>query len=336
MSGVHFVAYDGNGNVAGLVKAADGTLTGRYEYGPFGEVIRATGLIAKFNPFRFSTKFQDDETDLLYYRYRYYNASTARWISRDPAGEEEGGPNLYGFLANDGVNSIDDLGLWDINRYYQEKAGARAKPGNTIMGLANRIGLRTGEYRDWLTADSGTAMPASWAQPLNGCEHFKIPNTVVAYWGGVGADYGKDWVQWYRSVIYLGMLGFHVDVRDHVIGDDLGLAKIFHEKSSAKELHGLYFWGEGIYNRATKQYIGLASRPKPRDALVYRKYPGLEYGMALGLVFACGSNSGEIALMSLNPGQIWHGYTGILNPVNPFQRFSVNHHIHRGNQGTRR
>ena len=46
---------------------------------PFGEVLRATGPMAKANPFRFSTKYQDDETDLLYYGYRYYNASTGRW-----------------------------------------------------------------------------------------------------------------------------------------------------------------------------------------------------------------------------------------------------------------
>jgi RHS repeat-associated protein len=59
--------------------------------GPFGEVIRATGSMAKTNPFRFSTKYQDDETDLLYYGYRYYNASAGRWLSRDPLGEKGGG-----------------------------------------------------------------------------------------------------------------------------------------------------------------------------------------------------------------------------------------------------
>ena len=47
------------------------------EYGPFGEVLRATGPMAKANLFRFSTKYQDDETDLLYYGYGYYNASTS-------------------------------------------------------------------------------------------------------------------------------------------------------------------------------------------------------------------------------------------------------------------
>jgi RHS repeat-associated protein len=83
----HFASYDGNGNVTMLVNATDGTETARYEYGPFGELLRATGPMAKANPFRFSTKYQDGETDLLYYGYRYYNASTGRWLSPDPIGD---------------------------------------------------------------------------------------------------------------------------------------------------------------------------------------------------------------------------------------------------------
>ena len=66
--------------------------------------------MAKANPFRFSTKYQDDETDLLYYGYRYYNASTGRWINTDPI-EEDGGINLYAFLANESIASIDFRGL---------------------------------------------------------------------------------------------------------------------------------------------------------------------------------------------------------------------------------
>src|SRR5207249_4898494 len=56
------------------------------------------------------TKYQDDETDFLYYGYRYYNPSTGRWLSRDPI-EEEGGFNLYGMIGNDPVNHFDLLGL---------------------------------------------------------------------------------------------------------------------------------------------------------------------------------------------------------------------------------
>ena len=103
-------AFDGNGNMAALVKAGDGTESARYEYGPFGEVIRMTGTMAKANPFRFSTKYQDDETDLVYYGYRYYNASVGRWLSRDPI-NEDGGLNLYGIVQNRTIDDIDRLGL---------------------------------------------------------------------------------------------------------------------------------------------------------------------------------------------------------------------------------
>ena len=72
---MNFVGYDGNGNVTALVDAGTGAYTANYEYGPFGELLRATGLMAKLNPFRFSTKYQDVESDLIYYGYRYYKCS---------------------------------------------------------------------------------------------------------------------------------------------------------------------------------------------------------------------------------------------------------------------
>jgi len=85
-------------------------LAAQYDYGPFGEVLHLTGPSARANPFRFSTKYQDDESDLLYYGYRYYNASTGRWLSRDPL-EEQGGNNLYNMVGNDSVDSFDILGM---------------------------------------------------------------------------------------------------------------------------------------------------------------------------------------------------------------------------------
>jgi RHS repeat-associated protein len=113
-----FTALDGNGNIAALINAADGSVSANYEYAPFGEVVRETGPLARDNPFRFSTKYQDDESDLLYYGYRYYNASTGRWSSRDPS-EEEGGLNLYGFVGGNKSfseesesESVGDSGSW--------------------------------------------------------------------------------------------------------------------------------------------------------------------------------------------------------------------------------
>lgn len=42
-----FVAFDGNGNVAALADAGSTNILAHNEYGPFGEVIRATGPMAK-------------------------------------------------------------------------------------------------------------------------------------------------------------------------------------------------------------------------------------------------------------------------------------------------
>jgi RHS repeat-associated protein len=81
-----------------------------YEYGPFGEPLRVSGAMVGQNPFRFSTKYKDAETGLVYYGYRYYNPSMGRWISRDPIGEI-GGENLYALVSNHGPNAIDFLGL---------------------------------------------------------------------------------------------------------------------------------------------------------------------------------------------------------------------------------
>ncbi len=106
-------AYEGIGNVSGLVDSADGSLDAKYEYGAFGEPLRVAGTaIADDNPFRFSTKYLDTESGLIYYGFRYYSPSLGRFINRDPIGEA-GGQNLYGFVGNDPVNNWDYLGMTD-------------------------------------------------------------------------------------------------------------------------------------------------------------------------------------------------------------------------------
>jgi RHS repeat-associated protein len=140
-NGVQFVAYDGNGNVSALVNAANGATVANYEYGPFGELIRATGPMAKLNPFRFSTKYYDDETDLIYYGYRYYKPSTGTWLCKDPIGER-GGPNLYGFLKNDSVDAIDLLGMATYSGPFQMFGSSRflmgKQQGKASSGAAFR------------------------------------------------------------------------------------------------------------------------------------------------------------------------------------------------------
>jgi RHS repeat-associated protein len=109
----HAVAYDGNGNVSGVVDMAGGGKSATYDYDAFGETILSDGPASAVNPFRFSSKYTDDETSLLYYGLRYYNTSTGHWLSRDPLAER-GGSNLYGILDNNPVGKVDPLGLDEL------------------------------------------------------------------------------------------------------------------------------------------------------------------------------------------------------------------------------
>jgi RHS repeat-associated protein len=113
-NGIHFVADDANGNVTALLYTGNGAVYANYEYSPFGENIWASGPVAAFNPIRFSSKFEDPESGLYYYGYRYYNPSTGRWLSKDPI-EEQGGNNLYGLVGNHPTFDVDLLGLDEID-----------------------------------------------------------------------------------------------------------------------------------------------------------------------------------------------------------------------------
>ena len=176
-----FPAYDGNGNVMGMIDGTTGTVTAHYEYGPFGEPIRVSGTAAASNPFRFSTKYTDDETDLVYYGYRYYVPNTGRWTSRDPIGEP-GGENLYANCRNDVINFTDWVGLWRIERKGQARAMAYAQEGDTIRKLAGIIRLNTSEWKKWLRPEDVYTKPYNLDTPLTACDKFSVPNTAYVNW----------------------------------------------------------------------------------------------------------------------------------------------------------
>jgi RHS repeat-associated protein len=182
-----FVAFDGNGNVAALTDAGSASILAQFEYGPFGEVIRATGPMAKVNPFRFSTKYQDDETDLLYYLFRYYSASTGRWLGRDPIAEN-GGLNLYGFVYNNPPNLVDKDGrivpilivaaIAGIYFSTEEYANAPGPGDPTYSGLTGDNILAF--------ADIGVVLSAKLAQGLSRCLCKPVCSRLVPG-GGLGA-----------------------------------------------------------------------------------------------------------------------------------------------------
>ncbi|MCX6878739.1 MAG: RHS repeat-associated core domain-containing protein [Verrucomicrobia bacterium] len=114
-----YPAFDGNGNLIRLFDNDSATVAS-YAYDGFGIQLNPTAADADTSgyayeqPYGFSTKPRDADTGLYYYGYRWYDPLTGRWPSRDPLGED-GGLNLYGFVGNDGVDSVDLIGSIPLN-----------------------------------------------------------------------------------------------------------------------------------------------------------------------------------------------------------------------------
>ncbi|MFI6567073.1 RHS repeat-associated core domain-containing protein [Streptomyces sp. NPDC050534] len=92
-------------SVVGLANT-DGTVATTYAYDPNGTptVSGATST----NPYTFTGR-EDDHTGLLYYRDRYYDPQTGRFISQDPSGQA-GGTNLYQYALASPTTYTDPTG----------------------------------------------------------------------------------------------------------------------------------------------------------------------------------------------------------------------------------
>jgi RHS repeat-associated protein len=88
-SDTYYPVGDANGNITDYVDS-DGSVGAHFEYDAFGQVI-AESIYADCEdywfPFRFSSKYEDTETDLNYYGFRYYSPELGRWLNRDPIRE---------------------------------------------------------------------------------------------------------------------------------------------------------------------------------------------------------------------------------------------------------
>ena len=91
---------------------ADGTgsVQTTYTYDPFGSTTSSGASTASSLGF---TGREMDGGGLYYYRARYYDPTTGRFLSEDPIGFAAG-TNLYSYTNNSPTNAVDPLGLWDI------------------------------------------------------------------------------------------------------------------------------------------------------------------------------------------------------------------------------
>jgi RHS repeat-associated protein len=113
-----------------------GQPTASFHYGPFGEVIAASGEADHRR--QFNGKENDALTGLRYYGFRYYDPLTVRWNSADP---------LYRFLPDLGLNAPQRLNLYSFSlnnpvRYYDPdgRQAEEGESGEDVMACWWKIG----------------------------------------------------------------------------------------------------------------------------------------------------------------------------------------------------
>lgn len=104
---IDYYEQDGLGSVTSMT-ASNGSLAQSYTYDSFGNQTAASGSLTNF--FRYTGREFDTETNLYFYRARYFDPSAGRFISEDPI-RFEIGPDFYTYVANDPAGQIDPSGL---------------------------------------------------------------------------------------------------------------------------------------------------------------------------------------------------------------------------------
>jgi RHS repeat-associated protein len=88
-----------------------GSVVEQTGYDSFGD--SAGGTLTRYG---FTGRERDPATGMLYYRARWYDPPTGRFMSEDPAGFAAG-VNFYAYVLNDPISKVDPMGL-DAAPYY--------------------------------------------------------------------------------------------------------------------------------------------------------------------------------------------------------------------------
>jgi RHS repeat-associated protein len=123
-----------------VVNTETGEVVQRIDYDEFGRVLEDTN--PGFQPFGFAGGLYDEETGLVRFGARDYDAETGRWTTKDTIRFDGGDTNLYGYVLGDPVNFVDPAGKASgVLIFLGVFTTVAAVPAGMLLGLPVGIGL---------------------------------------------------------------------------------------------------------------------------------------------------------------------------------------------------
>jgi RHS repeat-associated protein len=97
---------DGLGSITSLSNGS-GALAQTYAFSSFGKLTSSSGSLV--NPFQYTAREFDTETNLYFYRARYYDPTAGRFLNEDSI-RFDAGTNFYSYVGNDATAWADPYG----------------------------------------------------------------------------------------------------------------------------------------------------------------------------------------------------------------------------------
>jgi RHS repeat-associated protein len=121
----------------------------RADYSAFGVVAPLSGTNVNWMPFGFAGGFYDSDTGLVRFGARDYDPEVGRWLSKDPILFDAAQPNLYVYVRNDPINSIDPTGLLEGVPDWLEQwdnSGGLQDTGDFFAGMSSSLTFGLSDY----------------------------------------------------------------------------------------------------------------------------------------------------------------------------------------------
>lgn len=160
------IVSDHLGSVRLIVDTQSGAIAQKMNYDVWGKVIEDSN--PGFQPFGFAGGIYDQDTGLVKFGARDFDAEVGRWVDKDPI-RFDGGLNFYIYAENDPINNIDPSGL------------------KIIKALKSTFGI----FPDLLSTDDNCTLSGSVVGSAYGASLGSMAGPVGALIGGeVGGSLG--------------------------------------------------------------------------------------------------------------------------------------------------